>query len=85
MEDYSHLPSGRCGLKFPREVRVYQKTMSPPFGEVWIEIPLLLVGLFPSIGHLPSGRCGLKLCLRYLLLLGHGHLPSGRCGLKSLN
>ena len=34
----SHLPSGRCGLKFGRsgQARISQK--SPPFGEVWIEI-----------------------------------------------
>ena len=34
--------------------------LSPPFGEVWIEIRMLKLGYPWTFGHLPSGRCGLK-------------------------
>ena len=34
--------------------------MSPPFGEVWIEINLHFCKLPDKRRHFPSGRCGLK-------------------------
>ncbi len=78
-----HLPSGRCGLKCLTGEHVVTADRSPPFGEVWIEIPKTAEHSASNASHLPSGRCGLKSQPGLGLSTVGSHLPSGRCGLKS--
>ena len=80
-----HLPSGRCGLKCRRGQCPCGVWVSPPFGEVWIEIRRRWTRISMTARHLPSGRCGLKSRPARRHPDRARHLPSGRCGLKSSN
>ena len=78
----SHLPQGRCGLKFNRFLALSTSSESPSARKVWIEISrgewsadlvvspsVRKVWIEISIWHSPAG-------------IHRSHLPQGRCGLK---
>ena len=56
----SHLPRGRCGLKYHRLLRQPTSRGSPSARKVWIEIWRTKLVQSKSKRHLPRGRCGLK-------------------------
>ena len=75
---WSHLPRGRCGLKFEDFDYLLSLVKSPSARKVWIEIFRRGEKKKWLESHLPRGRCGLKCIVKdEIYCLWHGS-PSAR-------
>ena len=83
IEFFSHLPRGRCGLKFEDFDYLLSLVKSPSARKVWIEIISSVPK--PSIKiRSPSARkVWIEIdCFIKITPVKYCHLPRGRCGLK---
>ena len=81
----SHLPRGRCGLKYLEILSYHHPTQdrSPSARKVWIEITLAISLLKRKlVTFREEGVDWNYSSFAYCLDLWQSHLPRGRCGLK---